>query len=115
MSILLRVEGQYSQSRRAKFCISQLVDLERVQESVSVAHSDHLGDFLDKFFYTRVVLSEAIVENLQVAQTKHFFLGVLRFKHLMRFLFLAIIEAFVEIGVVGVGRNLAHQVIDMLW
>ena len=115
MSILLCVEGQNSQPRGTELRISQLVDLERVQESVSVAHSDHFGDLLDKFFYSRVVLGEAVVEYLQVAQTEHLLLGILRLKHLARFLFLTIIEALVEVGVVRVGRNLAHQLIDLLW
>ena len=61
MSILLSVESKNSDACRSKLCILQLIDLERVEKSLSVADADHLGHLLDELFDARVVLSKSFI------------------------------------------------------
>ena len=68
VTVLLSVEGKDGESRRAKLCIDELINLERMEEGLSVAHSDHLCDFLDELFDSRVMPSVTFVQSLEVTQ-----------------------------------------------
>lgn len=68
VTVLLSVEGKDGESRRAKLCIDEFINLERMEEGLSVAHSDHLCDFLDELFDSRVMPSVTFVQSLEVTQ-----------------------------------------------
>ena len=86
-----------------------------MQESVSVTYTHHLGDLLNKLFYSGVVLCTCLVEALQVSEAENFLLRVLALKALLCLLFLLEVQLVVEIRVIRVRRKLTHQLIDMPW
>lgn len=113
--VLLCVEGKNGDTRCAKLCIDQLIDLEGVHKCIGVAHSYHLCHFLDELFDSRVVLRVAFVQRLQVGQREDFLFRVLRLKELLGFFSLLEVKTFVEVWILWIRWQSAQELIDQRW